>query len=80
MVKTLSAKAGDVGSIPGLGRSLGDENVNPLQYFFLGNPRDRGIWWATVHGVAKESNMTQQLNSNNITDSLCCTPETNRTL
>ena len=40
----------------------------------------RGAWWATVHGVAKESNMTQYLNSNNITDSLLCTPETNTTL
>ena len=45
--------AGDLGSIPGLGRSPGEGNGNPLQYFCLGNSMDRGAWWATVHGVAK---------------------------
>ena len=44
---------GDPGSIPGSGRSTGEGNGNPLQYFYLGNPMDRGAWWATVHGVAK---------------------------
>ena len=44
---------GDVGSIPGSGRSPGGGNGNPLQYFCQGNPMDRGAWWATVHGVAK---------------------------
>ena len=44
---------GDLGSIPGSGRSLGEENDNPLQYSCLGNPMDREAWWATVHGVAK---------------------------
>ena len=44
---------GDVGSIPGLGRSLGEGKGNPLQYSCLGNPMDRGAWWATLHGVAK---------------------------
>ena len=44
---------GDPGSIPGLGRSPGEENGNPLQYYCLENPMDRGAWWATVHGVAK---------------------------
>ena len=44
---------GDLGSIPGLGRSPGGGNGNPLQYSCLGNPMDRGAWWATVHGVAK---------------------------
>ena len=43
----------DVGSIPGLGRSPGEGNGNSLQYSCLGNPMDRGAWWATVHGVAK---------------------------
>ena len=43
----------DVDSIPGLGRSLGEENGNPLQYSFLENPVDRGAWWATVHRVSK---------------------------
>ena len=45
--------ARDMGSIPGLGRSSGEGNGNPLQYSCLGNPMDRGAWWATVHGVAK---------------------------
>ena len=45
--------AGDLGSILGSGRSPGEGNGNPLQYFCLGNPMDRGALWATVHGVAK---------------------------
>jgi len=46
---------GDTSSIPGLGRSPGEGNGNPLQYSCLENPMDRGAWWVTVHGVAKES-------------------------
>ena len=46
--------AGDVGSIPESGRSPGGGNGNPLQCFCLGNPMDRGAWWATVHGIKKE--------------------------
>ena len=56
MVKNLPAKAGvtgDTGSIPGLGRSPGEGNGNPLQYSCLNNPMDKGEWWATVHGVTK---------------------------
>ena len=45
--------AGDLGSIPELGRSLGEGNGNPLQYSCLENPMDRGAWEATVHGVTK---------------------------
>ena len=45
--------AGDPGSIPGLGRSPGEGNGNPLQDYCLENPMDRGAWWAAVHGVAK---------------------------
>ena len=45
--------AGDLGSIPGLGRSPGEGNGNPLQYYCLENPTDRGPWSATVHGVTK---------------------------
>ena len=41
------------GSIPGLGRCLGERNGNPLQYSCLENSMDRGAWWATVYGVAK---------------------------
>ena len=44
---------GDLGSIPGLGRSLGEGNGNPLQYSCLENPMGGGAWWATVHGVTK---------------------------
>ena len=44
---------GDPGSIPGLGRSPGEGNGNPLQYSCLENPMDGGAWWATVHGVTK---------------------------
>ena len=56
-VKNLPVSAGDTGdtsSIPGLGRSPGGGNSNPLQYACLENPMDRGAWWATVHGAAKE--------------------------
>ena len=59
MVKNASAKAGDpgdikdVGLIPGFGRCPGEGNSKPLQYSSLGNPMDRGAWWATVHRVAK---------------------------
>ena len=61
MVKNPPANAGDIrdtGSIPGLGRFPGEGNGNPLQYSCLGNPMDRGAWWAAVHGVAKESDLT----------------------
>ena len=52
------ASAGNVGLIPGSGRSLGEGNGNPLQYSCLGTPMDKGAWRATVHGVAKESDTT----------------------
>ena len=58
VVKNPPANAGDTGSIPGLGRSPGEGNGNPLQYSYLGNSMDRGAWQATVHGVTKESDMT----------------------
>ena len=51
--KESACNAGDLGLIPGSGRSPGEENGNPLQYSCLGNPMDRGAWWATVHGVAR---------------------------
>ena len=53
--------AGDLGSIPGSGRSPGEGNGNPLQYSCLENPTDRGIWRATVHGGHKESHTTERL-------------------
>ena len=61
MVKNLPANAGDArgaGSIPGLGRSPGEGNGNPLQFSCLENSMDRGAWWAIVHGVAKELDAT----------------------
>ena len=59
--KNLPANVGDprdMGSIPGLGRSPGGGHGNPLQYSCLENPMDRGVCWATVHGVTK-SDMTK---------------------
>ena len=56
MVKNLPANAEDIrdmGSIPGLGRSPGEENGNSLQYSWLRDPMDRGAWRATVHGVTR---------------------------
>ena len=52
-VKVSACNAGDLGSIPGLGRSPGEENGNPLQYSCLENPMDGEAWWAKVHGVTK---------------------------
>ena len=48
-VKAFAYSVGDLGSIPGSGRSPGEGNGNPLQYSCLENPMDRGAWWATVH-------------------------------
>ena len=65
VVKKMPANARDVGSKRGAGRSPGEENGNPLWYSCLGNPMDRGAWPATLHGVAKELDVTEQQNSNN---------------
>jgi len=51
--KESACSTGDWSLIPGLGKSPGEGNGNPLQYSCLENSRDKGIWWATVHGVAK---------------------------
>ena len=64
VVKYLPAKAGDTGDpglIPDWGRIPRGGNVNPLQYSCFENSMDRGAWWATVHGVRKESDMTERL-------------------
>ena len=66
VVKNLPAKQETVGSVTVWGRSPGEGNGNPFQCCCLGNHVDRGAWWATVHGVAKEQDMTAQLNKNNM--------------
>ena len=53
VVNNPPANVGDMGLIPVLEKARGEGNGNPLQYSYLGNPIDRGAWWATVHGVAK---------------------------
>ena len=53
MVEKSACSAGDLGSMPGSGKSPGEGNVTPLQYSCLENSMDRGAWQATVHGVAK---------------------------
>ena len=67
-VKVSACNEGDLGSIPGSGRSPGEGNGNPLQYSCLENPMVGGVWWATVHGVAKSqtrlSNFTYLCTSN----------------
>ena len=52
-VKASACNVGDLGLIPGSGRSPGEGNDNPLQDSCLENPMDGGVWWATAHGVAK---------------------------
>ena len=64
VIKNLPANAGDVGLIPGLGRSPGERNSNPVQYSCLENPMYKGAWWATVHEVAKDSDLIYQMNNN----------------
>ena len=58
MAKNPPAYEGEAGLIPRSGRSPGARNGNPFQYSCLGNPIDRGAWWSTVHGVAKELDTT----------------------
>ena len=62
--KESACNAGYLGSVPGLGSSPGEGNGCQLQYFCLENSMDRGAWWATVHGVTKESDTTELLNNN----------------
>ena len=62
VVKDSSASAGDIrakGPIPGSGRCPGGRPGNPFQYSYLENPMDRGTWWARVHRVPKEADMTE---------------------
>ena len=65
MVKNPPASTGDMSLIPGLRRFPREGNSNPLPYSCLGNPMDRGAWWATVHGVTKESDTAYQHGNSN---------------
>ena len=58
VIKNLPANAGDAGSIPGLGRSPGEGNIQPTPVFYLEVPMDRGAWWATAQEVTKELDTT----------------------
>ena len=69
VVKNPPANVGDAGLIPGLVRSPGGGNGNPLQYSCLENPMDRGAWWAIVHGVTKS---WTQLNTHTHTHTQAC--------
>ena len=66
VVKSPSANGGDEGSSPRSRKSPGEGNGNPLQYSCLGNSKHSGAWLATVHGVVKESDLTQQQNNKSI--------------
>ena len=71
MVKNPPANAGDagdMGSIPRSGRSLGGRHGNPIQYLCLENPMDRGAWRATVHRVAKSQTRIKQFSINSTSD------------
>ena len=63
MVNNRPVNAGDIGLIPGLGRSPGEGSGRPFHSSCLEKPMDRGAWWAVVHGVAKEPDVIQQLNN-----------------
>ena len=67
MVKNLPANTGDRSLISELGRSPGEGNGNPFQYSCLGNPIDRGAWWATVHGSQRdEHSLATKTNKQNV--------------
>ena len=72
VVKNPPTEMQEMGLIPGLGRSSGEGNGNPLQNSCLGIPTDCGAWWATVQGVAKMLDVTERLNNTrNYLESVC---------
>ena len=70
-VKESACYVGDLGSIPGLGRSPGGAHGNQLQYSCLENLTDRGAWWAAVHGVAKSRTRLSDLAYMQLSSVLC---------
>ena len=64
--KESACNVGDSGLIPGLGRSLGEGNGNPLQYSCLDNPTDRGTWWATVHNITRSQTKLKHLSMHTV--------------
>jgi len=76
VIKEFICNARDTGSIPGWGRYPGEGNGNPLQYFCIGNPMDRGTWWATVHGFARAAHDLATKHTHTHTHSLHPTMET----
>ena len=73
-LKASACNAGDLGSIPGSGRSPGEGNGNPLQYSCLENPMDGGAWWATINGVSKSQTRLSDFTSlhfNDVSKSPC---------
>ena len=60
-VKASASNAGDLGSIPGSGRSPGEGTGNPLQYSCLEKPMEGGVWWAPVHGATKSQTRLSDL-------------------
>ena len=74
MVKNLPNNAGDsedTGLLPGSGRSPGVGNGNPLQYYSLGNPMNRGAWQVTVQGVSKSWDRTEATDHTHILPTMC---------
>ena len=69
--KVSAYNAGDLGSIPGSGRSPGERNGTPLRYSCLENPMDQGAWWATVHRVAKSWTRLSDFTSLHFTSKQC---------
>ena len=68
--KESACNAGDMNSIPESGRSPGEANGSPLRYSCLGKPMDRGVWWATVHGVAKSQTWLKWLSTHSVCSSI----------
>ena len=66
VVKNPPANEGDTDSTLGSGRFPGEENGNPFQHSCMGNPMNRGAWWATVHGVTESDIATKQKQQQNV--------------